>query len=98
MRFIAKCRKRSDTKEELTATEPNEAEQLLILQAQCELDRQKLDKVESQLGHLQDSDGFIRCTGRLNESELNLETRNPILLPKGNDLTTLIVRQSHEKT
>ncbi len=98
LRFIAKCRKRSDAKEELTATELNQAEQLLILHAQCELDRQKLNKVESQLGLFKDSDGFIRCKGRLNESELNLETRNPILLPRDNHLTTLIVRQSHENT
>ena len=44
-----------------------------------------------------DPDGIWRCGGRLVNSELPYSTKHPILLSKDHPLTTLIVRQAHEK-
>jgi len=43
-------------------------------------------------------DGRIwRCKGRLEKAELPYSTRHPTLLPKHHHLTSLIIRESHER-
>ena len=44
-----------------------------------------------------DTDGLIRCSGRLQHAEyLSYDTKNPIILPKRNPVTKLIIKQCHE--
>ena len=42
-------------------------------------------------------DQVLRCGGRLNKSKLLDNARNPILLPKDGHVTTLIIKNAHEK-
>ena len=44
-----------------------------------------------------DDTGVYRCKGRLGNSSLPYETKCPVLLPQNNHLTSLIVRECHEK-
>ena len=39
----------------------------------------------------------MHCTGRLGESELDSEAREPIVLPKGHKFTELIIEQCHNR-
>ena len=49
-----------------------------------------------QLGlYLADDDGLLHCRGRLENSQLSMEAKNPILLPKSSRLTELIVLAAH---
>ena len=49
----------------------------------------------SQLQLYLDKNDIIRCRGRIDHSELSMDTKFPILLPKADHLTTLIVRARH---
>lgn len=95
LRFIQICKKKSDQKGELSTSEINQAEQSLIRHTQSYFPQEQLDKARKQLGLFKDADGIIRCKGRLNNSDLHLETRNPILLPRSHHVTALLIRQSH---
>ena len=94
-RFIGKCKKTSTAKGELSSSEIQKAEELIILSVQSQLDQKNLTNPEKQLGLYKDEQGLVRCKGRLNNSDLNVETRNPILLPRDHPLTTLVIRQCH---
>ena len=39
----------------------------------------------------------MHCTGRLGKSELDVEAREPIVLPKGHKFTELIIKQCHDR-
>ena len=80
----------------MTAAEISKAEGIFIVQAQSSFEGQYLGKLEKQLGVFKDKDGLLRCKGRLNNSSLDIETRNPILIPRNHILANLIVKQSHE--
>lgn len=45
-----------------------------------------------------DSDGVLRVGGRLHNSQLPNNTKNPIVMPYKSHLTTLIVADAHERT
>ena len=97
VRFIENCRNKDSRKSnELTAAEISKAERIFIVQAQSSFEGPYLDKLEKQLGVFKDKDGLLRCKGRLNNSSLDIETRNPILIPRNHILANLIVKQSHE--
>ncbi|XP_072021513.1 uncharacterized protein [Amphiura filiformis] len=44
-----------------------------------------------------DSDGLLRVGGRIRRAELAPELKHPVILPKGNHITTLLIRHYHEK-
>jgi len=50
-----------------------------------------------QLGLKLDGDGVIRCHGRLHNAELPYDTKFPKLLPSKDHLTSLIIKDRHEK-
>ena len=71
------------------------AEKLLIREVQNEL--QKLPKYKDlviQLGIFNDGE-VLRCRGRLGNSELELETKYPIILPNGHRFTQLVIEDCH---
>lgn len=41
-------------------------------------------------------EGVIHVGGRLNRADLSEETKHPIILPRKNHVTTLIIRETHE--
>lgn len=78
----------------ITATEVNNALFEWIIHCQLSLSSastpSRHPKAFEQLGL-----GVIRCRGRLGDSSLPRGTKEPILLPKDNKLTDLIIQASH---
>ncbi|XP_069164574.1 uncharacterized protein [Procambarus clarkii] len=56
------------------------------------------ERLSKSLGIWRDSDNYniLRCGGRLLHAEINLDTKNPILLPRHHIITKLIVLHYHE--
>ncbi len=50
-----------------------------------------------QLGLYCDNDGLWRCGGCLEEANIPQETKQPIILPRGYNLTELIVHRTNER-
>lgn len=72
-----------------------EAERLWIRAVQIELREQNnFQQLERQL-QLFEEEGILKCRGRLSESDLVDEAKYPIILPKDNRLTELIINQCH---
>ena len=42
-------------------------------------------------------DGLYRCQGRLSNADLTPSGKHPIILPKKHHLTTLLVKDAHER-
>lgn len=57
----------------------------------------KFKKWTDQFGLFQDSSGLWRCGGRLHNSDAPPSAVHPILLNKEHHITTLIVRESHQR-
>ena len=57
----------------------------------------KENKLIKQLGLRLTSDGLIRSFGRLQNSDLSYESKMPMLIPKEHYLTTLSIRDVHER-
>ena len=51
-----------------------------------------------QFGLFLDREGILRCRGRVNNSTLKQDAKNPILLPNNHYLVSLLVIHTHEKT
>ena len=51
----------------------------------------------SKLAPILDDDGIIRVGGRLKNTQISFDKRHPILLPKDQHVTTLIIRHCHER-
>ena len=45
----------------------------------------------------EDSSGVLRCKGRIANADVPHETKFPALLPKNHYLSTLLVRDAHER-
>lgn len=81
----------------LEAQEISEAEQRWIVAAQVELKQQGNYKQLASELRLDDSNKIIVCRGRLEHSDLSVEARAPIILPKEHRLTRLIIEQCHNR-
>ena len=79
----------------LNVLEIQAAEKLWILDAQEHLKKQaKFSLVKKQLG-LEEVDNILRCRGRLSNSDLDLETKTPIILPADHPFTHLVTECCH---
>ena len=108
-RFIDNCKLHKKESGELTPCEIEDAEIQAIKGAQQEafpeeysaLHRQKELPKNSKLLGLNprlDEEGQIRCGGRLKYAEfLSQDARFPIILPRKNQVTKLVVKHYHEK-
>ena len=61
-------------------------------------DIKQMKQLKVCLGIYSDKRSILRCKGRLNNSQLAMNTRNSILLPKNDRLSFLLVRKSHDDT
>ena len=91
------CRGRVKESKGLTTQDLERAEQCWIRDVQSTITEEKLTDLRKHLGNRKDERGIIRCFGRLNNSSLPLETKNPILLPKKHYFTQLIIWYCHCK-
>ncbi|XP_065063286.1 uncharacterized protein LOC135689852 [Rhopilema esculentum] len=92
LRFVKICRNSVKETEELSAQKLEEAEQCWVEDMQSTFKEEKLADLKKHLGNDKDTKGIIRCYGRLNNSSLPIESRNPILLPKEHHVTHLIIQ------
>lgn len=107
LRFVANCR--SATLKQTSHLTPNElhrAEVAWLTSCQTTEYRQEIENLKSnkprlplvrQLRLFLDTDGLIRCGGRIHNAPLSQDTKFPILLPKKHPITRHIVIQAHER-
>ncbi|CAG2200102.1 unnamed protein product [Mytilus edulis] len=89
----------------LTAAELEHAKLLLIksVQKQCfgevmmAIKENKRHNLVSQLGLILDQENVIRCVGRIGAAQLSEGAKTPILLPKKNKVTELLIESMHRK-
>ena len=73
------------------------AECILIKAAQASLkSRSDYQQLVSQLG-IVERDGVLKCKGRFSNAELEIEAREPMILPREHYLTELIIRDCHNR-
>ena len=106
LRFIAKVKKGKSYTGELKASEIKEAKTLWIKFIQKtnfsdafgdKIGVLKKKDYKTQLGILLHEDGLLRCHGRMVNAELPLEAIYPILLPKRSHISTLLIKEYHQK-
>ena len=83
---------------ELSSAEIAEAESRWLLTAQHELITDKAFPMwKRQFGLYLDDKQLWRCGGRLENADLPMTTRHPVLLPKHHPLTVLVIKEAHER-
>ena len=105
-RFIEKMKKlRTRNNGSLEAAEIHVAKQRWIAYIQSEhyndiiqsIKEMKTNKCKDKLDLYLDKQGLLRCGGRLGNADLSEGARHPLLLPKQNKLTDIIVEHCHKK-
>ena len=100
-KFIAKCRKKKtkkDVPEELTAEDLSRAKDRWVKHLQKQIQKEhKFGKMSESLGVEEDSNGFLRCKGRLGRSKLLFDVKYPLLLPSHHPVTTLMIWDCHDR-
>ena len=90
---------------ELQADEISDVERLWVERVQTKHFRDVLTAIhenrknstQSQLGIFEDSDGLLRCKGRLENSCLTESAKYPILLPSDDRFTELLIEKIHKE-
>ena len=100
-RFIDNLKKKREKRDlkkgSLEVHEIENAEKMWIKDAQKMLKKSPdFEKTRVQLGLVEKGDILV-CQGRLGNSDLEMESRFPIILPKENRFTELVVLQCHQK-
>ena len=100
-RFVCNLRRKKDgdapIKRYLTVKEINEAERDWIIAMQRSLES-KTKQLNNTLGLYLDSNGVLLCKGRLNNTELTPQQKNPILIPGSCYFARLLVMDAHLRT
>ena len=97
LKFIRKLKRSMENQPDLKMQEIIAAEHLWYKEMQMKLDeKEKSRTVWEQLGVFKDADGFVRCRGRIQNCSLPYSAKFPVLLPRKQYFTHLVIRQSHE--
>ncbi|XP_078334132.1 uncharacterized protein LOC144625796 [Crassostrea virginica] len=105
-RFIRRLKREKTSTGPLTSKELEEARILWIKSIQNQsyrdvyiaLTEKKKHNLVNQLGLTLDEDRIIRCVSRLGAAQLTEGARAPILLPKKNHVTDLLIDSCHRKS
>lgn len=111
LRFVSKIKRHlskrtNNIKEEtneLNARELNQAESLWIRTVQADeinylqKGHQAKPRRVDQFALFLDDNKVLRCRGRINNASLQLETKNPILLPSSHPFVELLIRRTHQR-
>ena len=82
----------------LEVGEIENAEKVLIKDVQETLrERADFERLSRQLGIVNDESGLLVCQGRLANSDLDIQAKYPIILPRESLLTELIINDCHLK-
>ena len=83
---------------ELSVKEISEAELLWVISVQSVMKGDsKYEHLVHQLGLFTDERGIIHSRGRLQNSMLPYETKSPMLLPRNNQFTKLVIEDCHSR-
>ena len=103
LRFIANLKAKGNNSavpiklEELNAEELKHAETKWVIDSQISIRNDpKFNQLSCNLGLIEE-DSILRCKGRLGNSDLELEGKYPILLPKEGKFTELLVYSCHDR-
>ena len=105
-RFINRLRKTTtESRKELTSAELQNAKMLWCQEIQKKhysdvlqaISSRKKNNFQRQLGLFADDDGILRCRGRFENTELSEGAKFPILLPRGERFTELLIQHIHCK-
>lgn len=105
LRFVESLKGKRSDNPFLTSVELKRAEKMWILYVQRKhfldmysaISEKRKHNLQQQLGIFVDIDGLLRCRGRLQNLDFTEGARCPILLPKNDMLTSLIVQNTHRK-
>ena len=105
LRSINRLRHRCEFEGVVTRDELDQAEKLWILHVQRKhfsevydsIQNRKSHNLQRQLGLYIDCDGILKCKGRIEHAELTESARRPILLPKHDKFTQLVVETVHKQ-
>ena len=105
LRFIKKLRDAQSNKGPITTSEINEAEVMWLTYIQRKsfvdifdaISNKKMTNLQRQLGVYLDNDGLLHCKGRIDQAEISESARRPILLPKNERFTHLLVEKVHKQ-
>ena len=99
LKFVdIKCRGKKDVDKEVSAEDMSRAKEIWIRHLQKLVTQEpKYEKTAESLGIKADSDGYLRCMGRLGRGKIPFDSKHPLILPSGHWVTTLIIRSCHEK-
>ena len=88
----------ADLTSDITAADLQEAENHWMKEIQDSLtSHPRFSTWQWQFGLFLDNNGVWRCGGRLTKADLPFTTKHPLLLDQRHHLTTLIVREAHER-
>ena len=98
--FVKKLKRRrdgsSDQEESLQVYKQAEKKWIKHVQKGI-LNSDKYQQMKSTLGLYQDSEGVVRCQGRIGLSSLPYDTKFPVLLPREHCFTRLVILKCHEQ-
>lgn len=103
IRFIGKLRGKMIERKSVTCEELQKAETLWMKYIQRKhyqtefTKSSKLTCLHKQLGNDVDSKGLLRCSGRLENSDLSEGAKYPLLLPSKDYITKLIIDKTHKE-
>ena len=105
IRFIEKLRKRTNLSGPLKSTEISKAETMWTAYIQHteysnvidSISKEKSNNLRTLLGLYIDNNGLIRFKGRLENAEICEGSRYPLLLPKYQRYTDLVIQYCHER-
>lgn len=99
-RFVWNLKQKKEMKEvvggELSVCELKTAEKEWTKIAQEELKNEESFNQLKRAYGLEEKDEILRCCGRLGNSDLEIEAKEPIVLPKGHKFTQLVVKECHD--
>jgi len=104
LRFIERLRRKGSQTGPVTSQELTNARTLWEQQIERrgfpdvikDIQLEKRNNLVTQLGIKLDSDNLLRCYGRLTNSDISLTSKNPILLPKLDHFTYLVINDAHK--
>lgn len=104
-RFVHRLKGCTNNSKSLTSEEIHDAEIQWLKHVQSDKFSEDIKSVNTttpsnlvkQLDLFIDDSGLLRCGGRLGNADLNEASRYPILLPKNNTFTHLVVERVHKK-
>ena len=105
LRFICRLKKTESASGPLTVSETNNARLLWLQHTQsthlsdCRtaLSLGKPHPLVKKMNLYLDEDNLIRCRGRLENAELSMDSKYPVLVPKASKIARLIVIDCHKK-